>query len=122
MKRYSDKIKIAESDNIHSMIGAGWADIFRGSFKDGLAYFKNEKKVLVAKDLESGIDLESKGEPVVLVVKGPHDILWARPIANGKLQTGGMASGSFIYTSNGVVMKDYHHPIRLMDRFEHGLN
>ncbi|MFA5153000.1 MAG: hypothetical protein WC554_10600 [Clostridia bacterium] len=110
------KKRFKESDTV-SAIGSGIADIYRSDHIDSLSIFKKVKKVFVAKNLEDGIEKSLDKKDVVLVVKGPHDVLWAKPVVDGKLVEG-MFSGSFIYSSNGVVMKSYSHPIRLMDRVE----
>ena len=119
--RYKKKFieHYTEEENPKSVIGAGLAHIYMSDHISG--YYKHKTEIFVAKDLESGIDLESKGKDVCLVVDGPIKVLWAVPIINGKLQSGGMYDGRWVYSSNDIVMKGYRHPIRLMDRFEHGL-
>ena len=101
-----------------SDIGAGTASIYRDDYIDNLSVFKNVDEVFVAKDLESGIEMSLKGRAVVLVTNAYKDSLRAYPIVDGKLITHGMWDGSFIYTSNSVVMKNYKHPIGLMARVE----
>lgn len=71
-----------------SMIGHGTAYIFRNMHKDSLAYFKDDDNVYVAKDLEDAIEhsLGLTGDnATVLVINGPHDVLWATPVINGVL-------------------------------------
>jgi hypothetical protein len=109
---------LIESFDSKSDIGSGWAEIYRGSFIDSLSVFKDVDEVFVAKDLESGIELSLKGRPVVLVTNAYKNVLRAFPIVEGQLLTQGMFDGSFIYTSNDVIMKGYSHPIRLMARIE----
>lgn len=108
---------LEENFGTRSDIGSGYADIYRGKYVDSLSVFKNVDEVFVAKDLDSGIEMSLKGKPVVLVTNAYKDVLRAYPIVDGEI-VNGMWDGSFVYTSNGVVMKGYSHPIRLMARVE----
>ena len=121
MKRYRSIIKEAKIElkegNRKSDIGSGYADIYRNHI-DSLAAFRKENEVYVAKDEEDAIKKSLEGKATVLVTNAYKDTLRAYPVIAGELKLGGMFSGSFIYSSNNIVMKGYSHPIRLMDRFE----
>ena len=118
MKSFQEYIK--EEDNTKSVIGSGIADVFTDKHIDtlGIIVGKKIQQVYVAKDIEDGVKRYNPKTPPVLVIKGPANVLWAKPITKDGKLVNGMSSGSFIYTSNNVVMKNYSHPIRLMDRVE----
>ena len=109
--------KLEESFGTVSDIGYGYAEIYRGDYVDSLSVFKKVDEVYVAKNLDDAIDRSLKGEAVVLVTNAYKDILRAYPVVDGEL-IDGMWDGSFVYTSNNVVMKGYSHPIRLLARVE----
>ena len=100
-----------------SVIGQGIADVYKSGYGiDSLSVFnKNIDEVFCLKSLD---DWEKhKNKNCVLVEKGPRDVLWAKPVIDGKIVSG-MWGGCYIYSSNNVVMNGYPHPIRLMDRVE----
>ena len=102
------------------IIGSGIADIYMGKFRDklGIIVSTGATEVYVAKDIEDAIKHYGNKTPPVIIEKGQWDVLWAFPVDEDGEIIRGMFSGAFIYSSNGIVMKGYHHPIRLMDRNE----
>lgn len=105
-------------ENIKSDIGSGYAKIYRGNYIDSKSVFNHTDEIFVAKDLESAKELSLKGKDVVLVTNSYKGIFRAYPVVDGNLLLNGMWDGSFIYTSDNIIMKGYPHPIRLMARIE----
>jgi hypothetical protein len=115
-------MRFIEEDNEKSAIGSGLIDIYHSADWgwDSLSVLKryNPTSIYVAKDMNDANEYcLTKDKPCLLVVKGPRNILWALPVISGFL-VHGMWGGSFVYTSNSVVMKGESSPIHLMDRLE----
>ena len=117
---------LKEVENLRSAIGSGKAYIYtrKGYGKlDSLSVLPKEAdEVMVCQNLEHAKKfLGNKKTPPVIVIQGPMNVLWALPIIEKDGEpyvVHGMHGGSYINSSNSLVMDKYLHPIRLMDRVE----